>query len=52
MVPSAATSALADAADHRSVFAALQEQLGRKLEPRREMIDLVVIDHADIPTTD
>ena len=33
-----------------SLFAALQEQLGLKLEPRKDLVDVVVIDHADKPS--
>lgn len=32
-----------------SVFAALQEQLGLKLEPQRAMVDTLVIDSAERP---
>jgi uncharacterized protein (TIGR03435 family) len=32
------------------VFTALQEQLGLKLESRREMLDVVVIDAVECPT--
>jgi len=32
-----------------SLFAALQEQLGLKLEPRRESLNVLVIDHVEMP---
>jgi len=35
-----------------SLFTALREQLGFKLEPRREQIDVLVIDHAERPAPD
>lgn len=35
-----------------SVFSALPEQLGLKLEPSTESVDVLVIDHAELPTPD
>jgi uncharacterized protein (TIGR03435 family) len=35
-----------------SVFTALQEQLGLKLEPRKEMMDVLVIDQVESATSD
>jgi uncharacterized protein (TIGR03435 family) len=33
-----------------SIFAALQEQLGLKLESQKALVDVIVIDHLDHPS--
>ena len=38
--------------DKPSIFAAVQEQLGLKLESTRQSVDVVVIDHVERPTED
>lgn len=35
-----------------SLFAALQEQLGLKVEPRKAPVDCIVIDHVEMPSKD
>jgi uncharacterized protein (TIGR03435 family) len=32
------------------VFEALRQQLGLQLEPRREPVQIMMIDHAEMPT--
>ena len=39
-------------ADGPSLFAALEEQLGLKLEPGRAPVDVIVIDRLDRPSED
>jgi len=36
-----------------TVFSALESQLGLKLTPTRELVDLLIVEHADrVPTED
>lgn len=39
-----------DRDDNPSIFTAVQEQLGLKLEPGRALIDVLVIDHIEKPS--
>jgi uncharacterized protein (TIGR03435 family) len=39
----------ADLASDPSIFTAIQEQLGLKLEARRERTEIIVIDHVEKP---
>jgi uncharacterized protein (TIGR03435 family) len=52
--PTPSDSALQTAAvdDGVSLFTALEEQLGLKLEPSRGAVDVLVIDHVERPTAD
>lgn len=49
---SAAVMAAASTADSTepSIFTAIQEQIGLKLDPRREPVDVLVIDHVEKPS--
>ena len=38
--------------DGPSIFQAFRDQLGLKLEPARDRVDVLVIDHAERPETD
>jgi uncharacterized protein (TIGR03435 family) len=38
--------------DAPSLFAAVQEQLGLRLQPARGAVEVLVIDHIDAPTED
>ena len=39
-----------DLLDQPSLFTAVEEQLGLKLEPRTELMDVLVVDHVQLPT--
>jgi uncharacterized protein (TIGR03435 family) len=41
-----------DGQDRPSIFGAVQEELGLRLEPSRAAIDVLVIDHIEKPTAD
>jgi uncharacterized protein (TIGR03435 family) len=49
-IPNAASDRLSDAGI--SLFAALHEQLGLKLESTKGPVDALVIDHVELPTSD
>lgn len=51
-VPIRSGAIVADTADVMSLGTALQQQLGLRLEPRREPRDVVVIDSAEMPALD
>lgn len=48
--PGTPPTAISDPAGAPSVFTAVQEQLGLKLEPTKEPRDLIVIDHVERPS--
>ena len=51
-VPARSGDIVADPADVLPLGAALQQQLGLKLEPRREPYDVIVIESAELPEPD
>jgi uncharacterized protein (TIGR03435 family) len=48
--PRAPGSDVADPSELPSIFTALQERLGLKLESRREAVEMLVVDHVERPT--
>jgi uncharacterized protein (TIGR03435 family) len=51
-LPLGAPTLLPGNADAPSIFAALQEQLGLKLETERAHVQVLVIDRVELPTSD
>jgi uncharacterized protein (TIGR03435 family) len=39
-----------DESDIISIFTAVQKQLGLKLVPQRGMVDVIVVDHVEMPS--
>jgi uncharacterized protein (TIGR03435 family) len=46
------TSDVASLPDGPSLFTAVQEELGLKFEPRKEPMEVIVVDHIEWPTPD
>jgi uncharacterized protein (TIGR03435 family) len=51
-MPEALSVGPATASEGPSVFQAFRDQAGLKLEPRKELVDVLVVDHVERPTTD
>jgi uncharacterized protein (TIGR03435 family) len=51
-VPVRSGGIVPDSADVMTLGTAVQQQLGLKLEPRREPRDVIVIDSAEVPVLD